>query len=91
MLHRIREAWAIETQVSGSFPGPVEADESYFGGKTKNMHKWQREARGGKRGPHGKVVVAGVKHRPTKQVRAIVLTNSFPCRPLSHCLRPASR
>ena len=74
MLHRIREAWAFETD--GAFAGPVEADETYFGGKVKNMHKWQREARGGKRGPSGKTTVAGVKDRKTKKVRAVVMTNS---------------
>ena len=44
MLHRIREAWALETP--GDFDGPVEADEAFFGGKVKNMHESpRREAR----------------------------------------------
>ena len=30
MLHRIRKAWASESD--GSFDGPVEVDEAYFGG-----------------------------------------------------------
>ena len=71
MLHRIREAWALQTP--GDFGGPVEADEAFFGGRTKNMHKWQREARGGKRGPSGKTAVVGVKDRETNQVRATVV------------------
>ena len=74
MLHRIREAWTLDTP--GDFDGPVEADEAYFGGRTKNMHKWQREARGGKRGPSGKTAVVGVKDRETKQVRATVVRNA---------------
>ena len=40
-LHRIREAWALET--SGMFAGPVEADETFFGGKSKNMHRKERK------------------------------------------------
>ena len=52
MLHRIREAWALETP--GDFDGPVEAHEAFFGGKVKNMHEWQRKARGGKRGPQAR-------------------------------------
>ena len=74
MLHRIREAWALQTP--GNFDGPVEADESFFGGKTKNMHAWQREERGGARGPSGKMAVVGVKDRATKQVRARVVPNT---------------
>ena len=74
MLHRIREAWALETP--GGFDGPVEADETFVGGKTKNMHGWQREARGGARGPAGKTAVAGVKDRATRQVRATVMRNT---------------
>ena len=35
MLHRIREAWGDEP--SGDFAGPVEVDESYFGGTRRNM------------------------------------------------------
>ena len=33
MLHRIREAWASEREAL--FSGPVEADETYIGGKRK--------------------------------------------------------
>ena len=35
MLHRIRQAWGSED--AGPFDGPVEFDETYFGGKRKNM------------------------------------------------------
>ena len=41
MLHRIREAWAGEN--GEPFDGPVEVDETYFGGKRKNMSKAKRK------------------------------------------------
>ena len=38
MLHRIREAWAHDADRSEAIPfsGPVEADETYIGGKARN-------------------------------------------------------
>lgn len=58
MLHRIREAWKQET--AKLFVGPVEADETYMGGKRSNMSKSKREGLKG-RGTSGKVAVAGIK------------------------------
>ena len=66
MLHRIREAWAVET--GGAFAGPVEADETFVGGKSKNMHAKDRKRRGAP-----KVAVAGVRDRKTRRVRAAVV------------------
>ena len=74
LAHRIREM--LRRGGVGPMAGPVEADETYIGGKVANMHKWQREARGGKRGPVGKVGVVGVRDRKTKQVRADVIGNA---------------
>ncbi len=70
MLHRIREAWANETP--GGFTGPVEVDETFVGGKAKNMHKWQRDRLTG-RGGADKMAVVGVRDRATKKVRATVI------------------
>lgn len=70
MLHRIREAWKQET--AQLFIGPVEADETYFGGKRKNMPKSKRKGLEG-RGATGKVAVAGIKDRTTKRIRAKVV------------------
>ena len=69
MLHRIREAWKAECE--GLFAGPVEVDETYFGGRegNKHAHKKQRLGRGGV----GKAVVAGAKDRATNRVRAEVV------------------
>lgn len=72
MLHRLRESWAHERPEL--FQGPVESDETYFGGKKKNMPLWKRKEMGTTvRGLHGKVAVHGVLDRPTKQVVATVL------------------
>ena len=55
----------------GKFAGPVEADETYMGGKSKNMHASKRLNAG--RGTVGKTAVAGVKDRPTGRVSAAVV------------------
>ena len=74
MLHRIREAWNTG---SGQFSGPVEADETYFCGKRKNMSNARRKdlADTG-RGAVGKTAVVGAKDRETRQVRAKVVKST---------------
>ncbi|MCY3929999.1 MAG: IS1595 family transposase [Acidobacteria bacterium] len=69
MAHRLREAY---TSGGGLFSGPVEVDETYTGGKRKNMPKSKREKLTG-RGAAGKMAVAGVKDRKTKKVSAAVV------------------
>ena len=70
MLHRIREAWSSPDH--NSFAGPVEVDETYVGGKRKNMPKAKRAQTTG-RGTAGKTAVAGVKDRATNRVSAAVV------------------
>ena len=71
LAHRLRKALAGGS--APMFSGPVEADESYFGGKRKNMsnakRKELREAGAGP-GTVGKAAVAGVKDRETNRVAA---------------------
>ena len=67
MLHRIREAWTSEREAL--FSGPVEADETYMGGRRKNMPKSKRQGLKG-RGALGKAAVVGAKDRTTKRVSA---------------------
>ena len=70
MLHRIREAWADEDD--DQFDGPVEVDETYMGGKRKNMPAKKRKELTG-RGAVGKTAVIGIKDRDTGEVRAEVV------------------
>ena len=72
MLHRIRQAW--ESEARGDFAGPVEADETFIGGRESNKHEAARLHDG--RGPVGKVAVAGVKDRATRHVRAQVVPDT---------------
>ena len=70
LLHRIREAWT--TEIDSVFSGPVEVDETYVGGRRKNMPKAKRKALTG-RGAVGKAIVVGAKDRATHRVSAAVV------------------
>jgi transposase-like protein len=72
MLHRIR--LAMQDDFFGSkLNGEVEVDETFIGGKARNMHKAKR-ARFPKHGPHGKTIVMGVLQRGGR-VRTEVVEN----------------
>ncbi|MCY4548436.1 MAG: IS1595 family transposase [Defluviicoccus sp.] len=71
LMQRIREGFA---EGSGKpFPGPVEVDETYFGGERRNMSKTKRKAMNKSRGPVGKTAVVGMKDRDSNEVRAEVV------------------
>jgi transposase-like protein len=74
MLHRIRLAMQDEV-TGGKLSGEVEVDETFIGGKARNMHA-EAKARKiqGRRGPDGKAIVAAVLERGGK-VRARVMDN----------------
>ncbi len=60
-----------------SFGGPVEVDESYFGGKKANMSNTKRKAlKDTGRGTVNKAAVVGIKDRETNEVRATVVENT---------------
>ena len=77
MLQRIRKAFDDSDGDDGPFDGPVEVDETYMGGKRKNMSNAERKARAGTgRGTAGKTAVVGMKDRDTNQVRAEVVAST---------------
>ena len=70
LAHRLRDTLLAKNPAM--MAGPVEADETFVGGKAKNMHRSQRQQLTG-RGRVDKMAVAGIKDRQTKQVRATVV------------------
>lgn len=74
LAHRLREA---RIEYRGLFSGPVEVDETYFGGKRKNMSNAKRKemAKLG-RGTAGKTAVVGAKDRASKAVTAKVVPDT---------------
>ena len=75
MLHRIRLAQQ-DPMTGGKLSGEVEVDETFIGGKARNMHKDVKARRiQGRTGVEGKAIVAAVLERGGK-VRAKVLRSA---------------
>ena len=78
MLQRIREVMkkhAFDTRKIGGEGSTLEADETFVGGVTENMHKAQRIKAEG-RGPYkNKTIVQGILDRNLRKVRATVVPN----------------
>ena len=72
LAHRLRKS--MEGQPS-LFCGPVEVDETYIGGKRKNMPLWKQKQLTG-RGAAGKTAVVGAEDRETNQVFAKTVRNT---------------
>jgi transposase-like protein len=70
MLHRIR--LAMQTESGGTLGGHVEVDETYIGGKARNMHKGRRERIIKGTGGMGKVAVMGLLSRHSKDGHSTV-------------------
>jgi transposase-like protein len=70
MLHRIR--LALQGAAGGKLDGEDEVDETFIGGKARNMHLAQRKRRITGSGPKDKVAVMGVVERGG-EVRAFVV------------------
>jgi transposase-like protein len=70
MLHRIRAAMKAGTFVKLS--GNVEVDETFVGGKAKNMHKAKREAIIQGRGSVGKTAVMGLLERKGRVLAKVI-------------------
>lgn len=76
-LHRLRLALrdGIEAKIGGSGK-EIEADETFVGGKSKNMHKSRRIALLQQNpGLRGKTIVMGMLDREARKVRATVIPN----------------
>ena len=73
MLHRIR--LAMQTGTFQKLSGDVEVDETYIGGKARNMHKDKREAKIKGGGTVGKIAVMGLLERRGK-VRTKVIDHA---------------
>ena len=75
MLHRIRLAMQDET-LGSKLSGEVEADETFIGGKARNMHKNVKARRitGQGRNTDDKIMVMGILERGGK-IRTKILTN----------------
>jgi transposase-like protein len=71
MLHRAR--LGMQDVVSGGkLGGEVEVDESFIGGKARNMHSAKRKAKIHGRGANGKAIVMGMLQRGGKVKTAVV-------------------
>ncbi len=61
MLHRIR--LAAQSKTFNKLAGEIEVDETFVGGKSRNMHTDKRAEKIHGRGPEGKTIVAAVLER----------------------------
>jgi len=82
VLHRLRLAmkgYIPNTKLGGPEGGAVEVDESFFGGKIKNMHRDKRAryaaVKGHVGGSTGKTAVIGLLDRETREIRTKVIPN----------------
>jgi transposase-like protein len=73
MVHRIR--LAMQTGTFDKLDGEVEVDESYIGGKARNMHKSARERKAVEGWGKGKTIAFGMRTRDGK-VRATVVPDT---------------
>ena len=69
LAHRIRKAF--DDQKDAKFVSPVEMDETYMGGKYKNMHTSKKPRMVGA-GQQDKTPVVGIKERGSRKIKAKV-------------------
>lgn len=78
MMHRIRLALKVGSfhKLGGDPNNEVEVDETFIGGKLRNMHKDKKVIYNKRGGTFGKAVVMGLLDRGRKEVRARVIPNT---------------
>ncbi len=76
LLHRVR--LAMQQGTFHKLKGEVEVDETFLGGKARNMHKNVRERKITGTGPAGKAIVIGVLERANEQGKSKVRTKVIP-------------
>ena len=86
MLHRIRLALQTNSTIKLGGSGKiVEADETYIGGKARNMHKDKRDrVIGSGTGSVGKAIVAGLLERKTEHEHSKVRLAIIPATSRKH-------
>ncbi|MEP7364043.1 MAG: IS1595 family transposase [Acidobacteriota bacterium] len=72
MLHRVRESMQ-DGETGGKLAGEVEVDETFIGGKARNMHTSKRRARMAE-GHFGKVIAFGMVERGGRVKTSVVGT-----------------
>ena len=92
MMHRVR--FALHGEAQGKLSGHVEADETFIGGKARNMHVAQRRRRITGTGGKDKTAVLGIMERGDK-VRTMVVPNrkkrTLQTEVKKHTLKPVLR
>jgi transposase-like protein len=78
MLHRIRKALDVGSfhKLGGGPENEVEVDETFIGGKLRNMHKDKKIIYNKTRGTYGKTIVMGLLDRRRCEVRAKVVVDT---------------
>jgi transposase-like protein len=87
MLHRIRLAMGetSDEKLGGSGSAPVEIDETFVGGKVKNMHKSRRVVGMNYSAGNGKTIVMGMLERGGKVRAGVIKDRKAPTmRPALH-------
>lgn len=77
MLHRVRLAMQ-DPQTGGKLGGDVEIDETYIGGRARNMHKGRRERVIRGTGMMGKTAVMGLLERHSKRGHSTIRVATVP-------------
>jgi transposase-like protein len=85
MLHRIRVAMGDTDAGKMGGNGPIEIDETFVGGKVKNMHKSKRKIGMNYSAGNGKTIVMGMLERGGKVRAGVIKDRKVPTmRPVLH-------